>query len=141
LYLYLSRQNKKYGMIIEARPVLAILKEVTEVRLELSLAQQEIERRKQVEREKEVLIGELQQALSEVKTLRGFLPTCAYCKNVRDEAGNWHQLEAYIQSHSDATFSHGICPDCCKVHFPNVDLKRTKAGEKQAPSQPEPDLS
>lgn len=120
LYLYLKQQNRKYGMVIEHRPVLAILKEVTEVRIELNLAQQEIERRKQVEREKEILIGKLQQALNEVKTLRGILPTCAYCKNIRDEGGDWLQLEEYIQAHSEAKFSHGICPDCRKVHFPHV---------------------
>jgi uncharacterized PurR-regulated membrane protein YhhQ (DUF165 family) len=120
LYLYLDRQNKKFGMVIEHRPVLAILKEVSEVRLELSLAQQEIERRKKVEREKESLIEQLQRALNEVKTLRGILPTCAYCKNIRDEIGDWHQLEEFIQSRSEAKFSHGICPDCRKVHFPHV---------------------
>jgi len=124
LYLYLKHQNKKFGMVIEHRPVLSILKEVSEVRLELTLAQQEIERRKQVEREKEVLIEELQHALQEVKTLRGILPTCAYCKNIRDEAGDWHQLEEYIQSHSEAKFSHGICPDCRKVHFPHIREER-----------------
>jgi len=118
LYLYLTYQNRKFGMVIEHRPVLAILKEVAEARLELSLAQQEIERRKQVEREKEVLIVELQQALAEVKTLRGFLPTCAHCKKIRDEAGEWHQIEDYIQNHSEAKFSHGICPECTELHFP-----------------------
>lgn len=128
LYFYLARQNKKYGLVIEQRPVLAILKEVTEVRLELSLAQQEIERRKKVEREKEILIGELQQALNEVKILRGILPTCSYCKNVRDEAGNWHQLEAYIQTHSEAKFSHGICPECCTRHFPNYRRGQESGG-------------
>ncbi|MEI9895733.1 MAG: hypothetical protein WDN28_18080 [Chthoniobacter sp.] len=124
LYLYLKHQNQKVGMVIEHRPVLAILKEVSEVRLELTLAQQEIERRKQVEREKEGLIEELQHALQEVKTLRGILPTCAYCKNIRDEAGDWHQLEEYIQTHSEAKFSHGICPDCRKVHFPHIREER-----------------
>lgn len=118
LYLYLTHQNKKYGMVTEHRPVLAILKEIAEMQLELSLAQQEIERRKQVEREKEILIEELRQALSEVKSLRGFLPTCAHCKKIRDEAGDWHQLEDYIQNHSEAKFSHGICPECSSLHFP-----------------------
>lgn len=118
LYLYLRWQNKKYGMVIEHRPVLAILKEVTEVRLELSLAQQEIERRKQVEREKEELIDALQKALSEVKSLRGILPTCAHCKKIRDQQGDWRQLEEYIENHSHARFSHGICPECAAVHFP-----------------------
>ena len=122
LYWYIIWQNRKHGLEIENRPVLAILKEVTEVRLELTLAQQEIERRKKVEREKEELIDNLQAALHEVKRLRGILPTCAYCKNIRDESGNWHQLEAYIQSHSEAKFSHGICPDCVREHFPHVKV-------------------
>ena len=120
LYLYLAQQNKKFGQVIEHRPVLSILKEVTEVRQELGLAQKEITRRIQVEREKEVLINELQQALHEVKSLRGILPTCAYCKNIRDEAGDWQQLEEYIQTHSEAKFSHGICPECRKEHFPHL---------------------
>lgn len=118
LYFYISWQNRKYGMEIENRPVLAILKEFSEVRLELSLAQQEIERRKQLEHEKEQLIGSLQKALQEVKTLRGILPTCAYCKDIRDEDGQWHQLESYIQGHSEARFSHGICDPCARKHFP-----------------------
>lgn len=124
LYWYIIWQNRVHGMEIENRPVLAILKEVTEVRLELTLAQQEIERRKQVEREKEELIGSLQSALNEVKRLRGILPTCAYCKNIRDENGDWHQLEHYIQKHSEAKFSHGICPECVKTHFPDVKMDR-----------------
>ncbi|MES2440799.1 MAG: hypothetical protein V4584_17165 [Verrucomicrobiota bacterium] len=124
LYLYITWQNKRYGMEIENRPVLAILKEVTEVRMELSLAQQEIERRKQLEKEKESLITSLQTALLEVKTLRGILPTCSYCKNIRDKNGEWHQLEAYIQRHSEAQFSHGICEPCANKHFPQYDLKK-----------------
>lgn len=122
LYWYLAWQSGKNGMEIENRPVLAILKEVTRVRLELSLAQREIERRKEVERENVQLIESLQQAMKEVKVLRGFLPTCSYCKDIRDEDGNWHQLEAYIQRHSEAKFSHGICDKCLKEHFPHVDL-------------------
>jgi hypothetical protein len=55
-----------------------------------------------------------------VKRLRGILPTCAYCKNIRDENGEWHQLEYYIQNHSEAKFSHGICPECVKTHFPKM---------------------
>ncbi len=119
LYFYITWQNRKYGMEIENRPVLAILKEVSEVKLELSLAQQEIERRKQLEKEKEALIGSLQNALQEVKTLRGILPTCAFCKDIRDEDGQWYQLESYIQRHSEAKFSHGICDACASRHFPH----------------------
>jgi hypothetical protein len=120
LYWYLAWQNGKNGMEIENRPVLAILKEVTKVRLELSIAQREIERRKEVERENVKLIGSLHQALAEVRSLRGILPTCSYCKNIRDKDGTWHQLEAYIQRHSQAKFSHGVCDACLERHHPEV---------------------
>lgn len=120
LYWYIAWQNGKNGMEIENRPVLSILKEVTKVRLELSLAQREIERRKEVERENVQLIGSLQHALQEVKTLRGILPTCSYCKDIRDDEGNWHQLESYIQCHSDAEFSHAICDKCLQHHHPEL---------------------
>jgi uncharacterized PurR-regulated membrane protein YhhQ (DUF165 family) len=120
LYWYLAWQNGKNGMEIENRPVLAILKEVTKVRLELSLAQREIERRKEVERENMKLIGSLHQALAEVKRLRGILPTCSYCKNIRDKDGSWHQVETYIQRHSEAKFSHGVCDACMAEHHPEL---------------------
>lgn len=126
LYLYLNWQNRQMGVMIENRPVLAILKEVAEMRAELGLAQQEIERRKQVEREKEELIRKLQQAFSEVKTLRGFLPICASCKKIRDDEGYWQQIEKYIQEHSEATFTHGICPDCADRLYPEVRRKSRK---------------
>lgn len=122
LYFYITWQNRKYGMEVENRPVLAILKEVSEVRLELSMAQQEIERRKQLEKENDQLIHSLQTALQEVKTLRGILPTCSYCKDIRDENGQWNKLEMYIQRHSDAKFSHGICDSCATKHFPDYKL-------------------
>jgi len=68
--------------------------------------------RARLESEKEALINDLQKALSEVKTLKGFLPICSHCKNIRDDKGYWNQIEGYIQKHSDAEFSHGMCPEC-----------------------------
>jgi DNA-binding response OmpR family regulator len=64
------------------------------------------------EREQQELISKLQEALVEIKTLKGFIPICASCKKVRDDEGYWNQLEAYISKHTDAVFSHGLCPDC-----------------------------
>jgi C4-dicarboxylate-specific signal transduction histidine kinase len=61
---------------------------------------------------------DLEQALSDVKTLQGMIPICSYCKKIRDDGGSWWQMESYIQSHSEAEFSHGICPDCRRRHFP-----------------------
>jgi CHASE1-domain containing sensor protein len=73
--------------------------------------------------ERERLIAELQSALSEVKTLKGFIPICASCKKIRDDQGYWNQIESYIQAHSNATFSHGLCPECTKKYFPEFGGK------------------
>ncbi len=70
------------------------------------------------EKEKENLILELTEALSEVKKLSGMLPICASCKKIRDDKGYWNQIESYIGDHSEAEFSHGICPDCAKKLYP-----------------------
>ena len=75
---------------------------------------------KQVEIEKENLIAKLQDALSQVKKLSGFLPICASCKKVRDDQGYWNQIETYIKKHSEAEFSHSICPDCAKRLYPQL---------------------
>ena len=74
---------------------------------------------KQTDKEKSVAIVKLNQALEEVKTLSGFLPICASCKKIRDDKGYWNQIEAYISDHSEAEFSHGICPECCKKLYPD----------------------
>jgi PAS domain S-box-containing protein len=70
--------------------------------------------RRQSEREREKLIQQLQSALADVKTLRGLLPICGWCKKIRDDGGYYHRIEAYITAHSEAKFTHGICPDCAK---------------------------
>jgi sigma-B regulation protein RsbU (phosphoserine phosphatase) len=61
----------------------------------------------------------LRRAQLEIRTLRGFLPTCAHCKKIRDEQGTWHGIETYITEHSEAQFSHGLCPDCMPTFFPD----------------------
>ena len=73
--------------------------------------------RMQAERERVELIEHLQAALQEVKALSGLLPICSHCKKIRNEAGEWATLEAYIQGHSEAQFTHGICPDCRLDYF------------------------
>jgi hypothetical protein len=63
------------------------------------------------------LVHELNTTIEEIKTLRGIIPICSHCKNIRNDAGQWDQLEEYIRDHSDAEFTHGICPDCKKKHY------------------------
>jgi two-component system, OmpR family, response regulator VanR len=81
----------------------------------------QIAERKKAEREKEKLIGQLRQALAEVKKLSGLLPICASCKRIRDDKGYWQQIEGYIRDHSEADFSHGICPECARRLYPDIN--------------------
>ena len=76
-------------------------------------------KQKKVEEEREQLVNQLQDTLAHLKVLRGMLPICAACKKIRDDKGYWNQIESYIREHSEAEFSHGICPDCAKKLYPD----------------------
>lgn len=78
----------------------------------------DITNHKQLEEEREDLVNTLKEALAQVKTLRGLLPICAHCKKVRDDQGYWQQIEVYVHQHTEADFSHGICPDCMQKFYP-----------------------
>jgi energy-coupling factor transporter transmembrane protein EcfT len=73
-------------------------------------------------KERENIILELQDAFAEVTTLRGIIPICASCKKVRDDKGYWNQIESYIRDHSEADFSHSICPECAKELYPDLKI-------------------
>jgi hypothetical protein len=77
--------------------------------------------RHRAEGERDQLIKELQSALQRVKQLSGLLPICAHCKKIRDDHGYWSSLETYIMSHSEAVFSHGMCPGCIHEFYPEFD--------------------
>jgi phosphoserine phosphatase RsbU/P len=64
-------------------------------------------------------IEELRQAFDQIKTLRGIVPICAGCKQIRDDRGYWNQVEVYVRDHTEAQFSHGICPDCMRRLYPD----------------------
>jgi sigma-B regulation protein RsbU (phosphoserine phosphatase) len=70
-------------------------------------------------------VGELEDALAQVKQLRGLLPICSYCKNIRDEQNFWQRVDNYLMEHADVMFSHGICPDCYKnIVQPKIEQSR-----------------
>ncbi|MDD5676521.1 MAG: response regulator [Kiritimatiellae bacterium] len=87
--------------------------------------------RKQALLEKDRLIEQLQEALTNVKTLSGLLPICASCKQIRDDKGYWHQVESYIQQYSSAVFTHGLCPKCSQKIYP-----KNAAGDRIADQHP-----
>jgi len=74
------------------------------------------------ERERDRLIVQLEEALARVKKLSGLLPICAGCKRIRDDKGYWNQIESYLKEHSEAIMSHGICPECVKKYYPDLDV-------------------
>jgi PAS domain S-box-containing protein len=87
----------------------------------------DITQEKFAEVERERMIAALQSALADVKTLSGIIPICANCKKVRDDKGYWEQVESYVSHHSNAQFSHGVCPDCVEKLYPEqVERLRNK---------------
>lgn len=111
-----------------------ILQDMVENRTEeLRKANQELlsemENRRKAEQKNENLIRELQKALADVKVLSGMLPICAYCKNIRNDKGYWQAIETYIHEHSAAVFSHGICSECMKKHYPDIYETLKKKGK------------
>lgn len=78
----------------------------------------DITRRIMIQNEKEQLILELQKALAKVTLLSGLIPICAICKKIRDDQGYWTQVENFIRKYASVDFSHSICPDCVKKHYP-----------------------
>jgi DNA-binding response OmpR family regulator len=75
-------------------------------------------RLKAAEDERDQLINQLQEALALVKQLSGILPICMHCKKIRTDEGTWQRIEVYVRDHSEAIFSHGLCPECEAKHFP-----------------------
>jgi PAS domain S-box-containing protein len=89
---------------------------------QIRAAVSDITERKLAQAQRSKLITKLQKALSEVKTLRGFLPICANCKDIRNDKGYWEKIETYIHDRSDAEFSHSLCPVCAKELYPYMDI-------------------
>jgi len=79
----------------------------------------DVTERKRMEKEREMLIAELKEALFRVRTLSGLLPICSSCKRIRNDEGRWQPLEEYVKEHSEAEFTHTICPECAKKTYPN----------------------
>ncbi|MFC1835047.1 response regulator [Thermodesulfobacteriota bacterium] len=114
--LLLSSFEAAVAHKLELEKVNIELRQVNERLLE------EIAERQKAEEDKEHLILELREALAQVKKLSGFLPICSSCKKIRNDEGYWQQIEAYIAEHSEADFSHSICPDCAERLYPELKL-------------------
>jgi len=85
--------------------------------------------REQLLSEKEKLIADLKKALDEIDTLRGFIPICAYCKKIRNDENYWEQIDVYLQKHTLAKISHGLCQDCAEKLYPDIVKKIKEKNE------------
>jgi sigma-B regulation protein RsbU (phosphoserine phosphatase) len=94
------------------------------------------ERILELQRNLAMRVAELEEALSRVKQLQGLLPICSYCKKIRDDQNYWQQVESYISKHSEAQFSHGICPDCY-TQFVTPDIERLKSRARESKQEAE----
>jgi len=115
-YRVIKKGDKSCWVFFNASPIYKA-DQITGFRIVLT----DITERKQIEKEREKLIDELQSALKKIKTLKGIVPICSNCKKIRDDAGYWNILESYIQKHSNASFSHGICPECSDKLYGDED--------------------
>jgi len=114
-----------------------VLKSVTEIKLcgkaYLLESFVDITDRKRAEKEREKLISELQDSLAKINTLSGLVPICSKCKKVRDDKGYWSQVEDYVHAHSNAEFSHSLCPECVEKLYPDFYKRKEKDGKKVIP--------
>ncbi len=127
LELFIRNSQMPEGIIVSitGRPMrnssnqviggVAVLRDITEM--------------KKAAEKQEILIRQYADALSEVKTLNGLLPICAKCKKIRDDQGYWKQIELYIEQHSEAEFSHCICPSCAIELYPGIFDKQSRKTE------------
>jgi two-component system, response regulator PdtaR len=119
IYMTCLSDQKVFERAIETNPYGYIIKpyDINELRSSIEIAVIKHEATKA----QELLIAQLQTALQKVKTLSGLLPICSSCKRIRNDDGkSWQHIEDYIANHSDADFTHGICPDCARRLYPEL---------------------
>ena len=117
---------RKDGGPIEVSMTISPVKDEKGRVIGAAIIARDITERRRLEQERLKLIADLQNALSQVKQLSGLLPICANCKRIRDDKGDWQPVEVYVHAHSQADFTHGICPDCTKDLYPDIYRKMQK---------------
>lgn len=115
-----SQRVAKDGKTVEVWLTVTKLVDESGHLIAIATTERDITAKKQLQAKMEQTIADLEKALAEIKTLKGFLPICASCKKIRDDKGYWNQIEAYISDHTEVEFTHGLCPDCAKQLYPDL---------------------
>ncbi|MBU1698385.1 MAG: hypothetical protein KKD21_15315 [Proteobacteria bacterium] len=135
IYYDITDRKKRLDKLLYTSSLILILLAISlqyTIIISLLKAGRNIIKREKAEQLRDVLISDLQKALAKVKTLSGMLPICAQCKKIRDDKGYWNQIEVYIRDHSEAEFSHGMCPECSDKLYGKEDWYiEMKKEEKQ----------
>lgn len=118
IFLTAHADSDTLGRAKEVQPFGYMVKPVAPI--ELRATMEMVDARIRLEKEREQLIANLQLALAEIRQLSGLLPICSGCKKIRTDKGYWEEVEEYISQNTDATFTHGICPDCVKKFYPDL---------------------
>jgi DNA-binding response OmpR family regulator len=125
-----SMGDKVSGLVAGADDYFTKPVNVSELRARLQVGERVLKLQLELHRR----VEELEQALAQVKQLRGLLPICAHCKRIRDDKNYWHSVENYVADHSSAEFTHGICPACLEEQIDNFKRK-SQEKTKAAPSK------
>lgn len=107
---------------------------ITDIHDALAKTEHEVAERQRAEETLRQTNAELAEALASVKTLKGFLPVCAWCRKVRQDDGYWNELEIYVTQHTDARFSHGICPACRDKNFGGLQARKMESSRPEGPA-------
>jgi len=130
IILLTSRDNKKdiiHGLQSGANDYIVKPYDVEELQVRIGVGRKVVELQASLAGR----ITELQSALAQIKTLRGLLPICMYCKKIRDDGQYWQQVENYVTTHTEAQFSHSICPDCYRKFIqPELDKIKARKNER-----------
>jgi PAS domain S-box-containing protein len=116
--------DSKAGYAIPVAGSISVITNATGARSGAVIVLRDITERMRAEQERDRLLDDIQSALAKVKALSGMLPICAGCKKIRDERGQWYELETYITAHSEAEFSHGLCQECAKRYYPELESEK-----------------
>lgn len=113
----IDKKDLVAGLIAGADDYLLKPYDTAELQARLRVGQRVV----RLQQELQERVRQLEEALAQIKQLRGLIPICSYCKKIRDDKNYWHQVDTYLSNHSDATFSHGICPTCSETLLAGLD--------------------
>jgi PAS domain S-box-containing protein len=119
-----TKRIRKDGVEVDVYLAISPIKGANGKLVGASAIAYDITERKKIEDERTKMIEQLNETLSKVRTLSGLLPICANCKKIRDDHGYWQKLETFVHEHSNAEFSHSICPDCMEKLYPDFTQKK-----------------